>query len=139
MSACNIVSANNVVCVIIVTHSNNISPVGIITEHDIVEILGKLNPVLFQAPLRILVSKSLVTIEQSASINDAVDLMSSRKIRRLAVVDKNNKIIGLLTQKIYSMQLISTPVYFQNSMEMITICESRKFTKNSISIDSKNL
>ena len=99
MSACNIMSANNVVCVIIVTHSNNISPVGIITERDIVEILGKLNPVLFQAPLRILVSKSPVRIEQSASINDAVNLMSSRKIRRLAVVDKNNKIIGLLTQK----------------------------------------
>ncbi len=56
MSACNTISANNVVCVIIVTRSNNRSPVGIITERDIVEILGKLNSVLLQAPLRILMS-----------------------------------------------------------------------------------
>lgn len=56
MSACNTISANNVVCVIIVTRPNNRSPVGIITERDIVEILGKLNSVLLQAPLRILMS-----------------------------------------------------------------------------------
>lgn len=56
MIARNTISANNVVCVIIVTRSNNRSPVGIITERDIVEILGKLNSVLLQAPLRILMS-----------------------------------------------------------------------------------
>ncbi len=56
MSARNTISANNVVCVIIVTRSNNRSPVGIITERDIVEILGKLNSVLLQAPVRILMS-----------------------------------------------------------------------------------
>mgnify|MGYP003396367294 CR=1 FL=1 len=52
MSACNIMSANNIGCVIIVTRSRDRSPVGIITERDIVEILGKLNPELLQAPLR---------------------------------------------------------------------------------------
>lgn len=56
MGPCNSMSANNVVCVIIVTRSNNRSPVGIITERDIVEILGKLNAVLLQAPLRIIMS-----------------------------------------------------------------------------------
>src|SRR5574341_1181887 len=99
MSACNIMSMNNIGSVIIVTRSRNRTPVGIITERDIVEILGKLNPDLLQAPLRMLMSKPLITIEQSASINDAAKVMSSKKIRRLVVVDKNNKMIGILTQK----------------------------------------
>ena len=99
MSACNIMSANNIGCVIIVTRSINRTPVGIITERDIVEILGKLNPNLLQAPLRTLMSTPLITIEQSASINDAAKIMNSKKIRRLVVVDKNNKMTGILTQK----------------------------------------
>lgn len=99
MSACNIMSANRIGCVIIVSRSRNQIPVGIITERDIVEILGKLNPDLLKAPLRMLMSKPLITIEQSASINDAAKIMNSKKIRRLVVVDNNNKMTGILTQK----------------------------------------
>src|SRR5512145_3232437 len=85
MSACNIMSANDIGCVIVVTRSTKPSPVGIITERDIVKILGKLNPELLQAPLRMLMSKPLITIEQSASINDAAKIMNSKKITRLVV------------------------------------------------------
>ena len=43
MSACNIMSANDIGSVIIVTHDQNVNPLGIITERDIVRILGKLD------------------------------------------------------------------------------------------------
>lgn len=99
MSACNIMSTNNIGCIIIVTRSRNPSPVGIITERNIVEILGKLNADLLRAPLSLLMSKPLITIKQSASINEAAKIMSNKKIRRLVVVDKDNKMIGILTQK----------------------------------------
>ncbi|HJR83768.1 MAG TPA: CBS domain-containing protein [Nitrososphaeraceae archaeon] len=97
MSACNIMSANNIGSVIIVTYDKN--PLGIITERDVVRILGKLDPNLLQTPLRSLTSKPLITIEQSASINDATKIMNNKKIRRLVVVDQNNKMIGILTQR----------------------------------------
>lgn len=99
MSACNIMSANDIGCVIIVTRDKDRAPVGIITERDIVRILGKLNPDLFQTPLRTLMSNPIITIEQSASINDAAKIMNNKKIRRLVVVDKDNKMSGILTQK----------------------------------------
>lgn len=99
MSACNIMSANDIGCVIIVTRDRDRTPVGIITERDIVRILGKLNPDLFQTPLRTLMSNPIITIEQSASINDAAKIMNNKKIRRLVVVDKDNKMTGILTQK----------------------------------------
>ena len=99
MSACNIMSANDIGCVIIVTRDKDRAPVGIITERDIVRILGKLNPDLFQTSLRTLMSNPIITIEQSASINDAAKIMNNKKIRRLVVVDKDNKMSGILTQK----------------------------------------
>jgi CBS domain-containing protein len=99
MSACNIMSANNIGCVIIVTRASSQIPVGIITERDVVQILGRLNPDLLQTPLRMLMSKPVITVEQTASINDAAKIMNNKKIRRLVVVDKDNKMTGILTQK----------------------------------------
>jgi CBS domain-containing protein len=99
MSACNIMYANNIGSVIIVTHDKSGGPLGIITERDVVRILGKLDPNFLQIPLRSLMSKPLITIEQSASIIDATKIMNNKKIRRLVVIDKNNKMIGILTQR----------------------------------------
>jgi predicted transcriptional regulator len=97
-SACNIMYANDIGCVIIVTHAKDRTPVGIITERDVVRILGKLNEDLLQTPVRTLMSSPLITIEESASINDATKLMNNKKIRRLVAVDRNNKMTGILTQ-----------------------------------------
>jgi predicted transcriptional regulator len=72
---------------------------GIITERDVVRILGKLDPNLLQAPLGELMTKPLITIEQSVSIYDATKIMNDKKIRRLVVMDQNNKMIGILTQR----------------------------------------
>jgi predicted transcriptional regulator len=100
MSACNIMYTNNIGCVIIVTHGRNQAPpLGIITERDVVRILGKLDPDLLQTPLGMLMSRPLITIEQSASINEATNIMNNKKIRRLVVVDRNNKMTGILTQR----------------------------------------
>jgi CBS domain-containing protein len=97
-SVCNIMYTNDIGSVIIVTRNEEKLPVGIITERDIVRILGKLDPDLLNTPLKKLMSKPLVTIEESASISDASKLLNTKKIRRLVVVDKNNKMSGILTQ-----------------------------------------
>jgi CBS-domain-containing membrane protein len=44
-------------------------------------------------------STPLITIEESASINAATNLMNNKKIRRLVAVDRNNKMTGILTQR----------------------------------------
>ena len=51
MNACNIMHANDIGSVIIVTRNAIETPAGIITERDIVGILGKLNPDLLKTPL----------------------------------------------------------------------------------------
>jgi predicted transcriptional regulator len=112
MSACNIMYANDIGSVIIVTRNATQTPVGIITERDIVGILGKLNPDLLQTPLKMLMSKPVITIQESASINDASKLMNTKKIRRLAVVDRNNKMTGILTQKDIFNSIYKNPSLF---------------------------
>lgn len=99
MSACNIMYTNNIGSVIVVSHDRNRRPLGIITERDVVRIFGKLDPNLLQTPLSTLMSKPIINVIESASINDATKLMNNKKIRRLAVIDKNNKMIGILTQR----------------------------------------
>jgi signal-transduction protein with cAMP-binding, CBS, and nucleotidyltransferase domain len=44
-------------------------------------------------------TKPIITIEQSVSIYDATKIMNDKKIRRLVVMDQNNKMIGILTQR----------------------------------------
>ena len=88
MSACNIMYANDIGSVVIVTRNEDRTPIGVITERDIVRILGKLNPDLLKTPLKTLMSSPLITVEESASMIDASKLMNKNKIRRLVVVDK---------------------------------------------------
>ena len=98
MSACKVMQENNIGCVIVVTIAGDGTPAGIITERDVVRILSKFNPALVHFALWKVMSKPLFTIEPSASINDAIRLMNDKKIRRLVVVDRNNKMSGILTQ-----------------------------------------
>lgn len=107
---------NNIGSVVIVRNKdrdNDISssnkPIGIITERDIVRILGSLEPSLLKAPIRELMSKPLITISPNGSIKDAMQTMQLKNIRRLVVVDDekegkenkhdDNKMIGIITDK----------------------------------------
>ena len=107
---------NNIGSVVIVRNKdrdNDIissnKPIGIITERDIVRILGSLEPALLKASIRELMSKPLITILPNSSIKDAMQTMQLKNIRRLVVVNvekegkennqDDNKMIGIITDK----------------------------------------
>jgi CBS domain-containing protein len=73
-------------------------PVGIITERDLAKkiILKGLDPKNVIA--KELMSAPLVTIDASASLGEAAQLLQEKKIRRL-LVQKNDEIIGIFTQR----------------------------------------
>ena len=91
---------NNIGSVIIVKKDdkNNIKPVGIITERDVVHVLGTLNLALLSVPLRDIMSTPLITISINSSIKDAIQTMQQKNIRRLVIVDKE-KMVGIITDK----------------------------------------
>ena len=99
---------NNIGSLVIVKNKDidndiNNKPVGIITERDIVHVLGSLEPDLLKVPVRELMSKPLITISPDSSIKDALQTMQMKNIQRLPIVGRegydNNKIVGIITDK----------------------------------------
>ncbi|MDQ6862604.1 MAG: CBS domain-containing protein [Thermoproteota archaeon] len=78
--------------------NNNIKSVRIITERDVVRLLGSLNPSLLQTPLRDIMSKPLITISTNGSVKDAIQLMQQKNIRRLVISD-SGRMVGIITDK----------------------------------------
>jgi CBS domain-containing protein len=98
LTACRIMYENNIGSIIIVKKDDNIKPVGIITERDVVRLLGSLKPDLLQTPLRDIMSRPLVNISINSSVRDAIQTMQQKNIRRLIVSD-GEKMVGIITDK----------------------------------------
>jgi isocitrate dehydrogenase len=98
LTACRIMFENNIGSIIIVKKDDNIKPVGIITERDVVRLLGSLKPDLLQTPLRDIMSRPLVNISINSSVRDAIQTMQQKNIRRLIVSD-GEKMVGIITDK----------------------------------------
>jgi CBS domain-containing protein len=99
MAACKVMNDNNIGCVIIVKIQNkNKLPVGIITERDILRIMGKLT-VDLQKPVSSFMSSPVISVRPNASVKEAMQMMNTHNIRRLIVVDNDNRLQGIITEK----------------------------------------
>jgi CBS domain-containing protein len=99
MAACKVMNDNNIGCVIIVKIQNkNKLPVGIITERDILRIMGKLT-VDLQKPVSSFMSSPIISVRPNASVKEAMRIMNTHDIRRLIVVDNDNRLQGIITEK----------------------------------------
>jgi len=96
LTAYRIMNENNIGCVIIVKKDDK--PIGIITERDVVRLLGSLNPSLLQIPLRDIMSKPVITISINSSLRDAIQTMQQKNIRRLVITD-GERMVGIITDK----------------------------------------
>jgi CBS domain-containing protein len=74
-------------------------PIGIVTERDIVRLIGHSDPLLIDAPVREVMSSPLITVNPNSSIRDAMESMQQKDIRRLPVVDNKGKLVGIITDK----------------------------------------
>lgn len=93
---------NSIGSVIVVDNERDKRAVGIITERDVVRILGKLEPWRLSTPLSALMSKPLITIHSNGSLRDGIQTMYSKNIRRLPVIsdkEKTGEIVGIITDK----------------------------------------
>ena len=78
----------------IIVKENEI-PVGIVTDRDFAVKIAS-NNLPFETPAEKIMSSPLITINHDESISAAAEMMSTKKIRKLAVVE-NGKIIGIIT------------------------------------------
>lgn len=73
-------------------------PVGIVTERDVLYRVVAANMGPFKITLKDVMSSPLVTVNDSATVRDAVTLMRSKGIRRLPVI-RGGEMAGVITLK----------------------------------------
>ena len=102
-----VMSENNIGSVVIVK-SNEVEGLsgiisGIITERDIVRMAGAAqtssSTTLLQLTARDIMSKPVVTINAESSIQDAIQSMKLNNIRRLPVVNREGRMVGIIADK----------------------------------------
>ena len=78
----------------VVVFENNL-PVGIVTDRDLaIKITAHSFPV--DTPVRRIMSSPLISIDPTSNLWIASDLMSTRNVRKLPVID-DDKVVGMLT------------------------------------------
>jgi CBS domain-containing protein len=97
-NVCRIMKDNRIGCVIVVDESNSNNPVGIITERDIVNNLSSPDANL-QIQVNEIMSKPIVTIQETHSLIDALQTMQKNNFRRLPITNKEGKLVGIVTDK----------------------------------------
>ena len=102
-SACKNMYENNVGCLVILKRiMSGPIPVGIITERDIVKIIGSSDLFIGRAAIREFMSSPLITVSSNTTMSQAVDIMNTNKIRRLPIISKhddNNKLVGIISDR----------------------------------------
>ena len=103
-SVCKAMYENNIGSVVMVKRTmTGVVPVGIITERDIVKIIGSTDLFVGQAAIREFMSTALVTISARTTLSSAIDIMNEKKIRRLPITRKNkdsvDKLVGIISDR----------------------------------------
>jgi CBS domain-containing protein len=92
---------------VVVTHGPTM--VGVVTDRDIVvrAIAENLPPK--STTLAQITSHELIMVEQSATVEEAVQAMRDRSVRRLLVCDADRKVVGIISLSDIALVPTSTP------------------------------
>jgi CBS domain-containing protein len=97
-TACRIMKDNRIGGVVVVDEARSNNPVGIITERDIVNNLSSPDANL-QIQVNEIMSKPIVTIQETHSLIDALQTMQKNNFRRLPITNKEGKLVGIVSDK----------------------------------------
>jgi CBS domain-containing protein len=102
-AACKSMYDNDVGFLVIIKRTmGGIVPVGIITERDVVKIIGSMELLYPQVPIRQFMSYPLVTGSPTMTLSKAMEIMSKKNIRRLPIIEKDgarDNLVGIITEK----------------------------------------
>jgi CBS domain-containing protein len=88
---------NKIGSVVIVTDMR--VPVGIITERDIVWFASQPSSLYLNIPAMKVMSTPIITLDSNSSVKEALELMRTKNIRRIPIVDGSRKMVGIITDK----------------------------------------
>lgn len=93
--AMGVMREHRISCVVVLAEKK---PIGILTERNLVSFAARLGRHGDMYPVREIMSTPVLTVSQDMDIYDAYNLLFSRHIRHLVVVDDEDEAIGVVTQ-----------------------------------------
>ncbi|MCD6495937.1 MAG: CBS domain-containing protein [Candidatus Aenigmarchaeota archaeon] len=88
-----ILKAVGISCVVVVEKD---SPVGILTERDIVQKVVAMGRDPCSTAVRDVMTKNLITVSKDTTVEEAVEIMEKNNIKKLPVAE-NGRVIGIVT------------------------------------------
>lgn len=73
-------------------------PVGIVTDEDIISKVSDVTVTAETTTLKDIMTTPLITIDENASLQQALHIMRDHKIRKLPVLSKKNQVTGIILQ-----------------------------------------
>lgn len=83
----------------VVVEGPNGEPVGIVTERDVLRALAQMGPDAYSAPLSLLMSAGVATVEADAFVYVAMGRLARLGYRHLVVIDRTGRAIGMMTTR----------------------------------------
>ena len=111
LNVCTLLSDSNVHSAVII--DNDGRPTGIVTEGDIVKFLASI-PSSIYVPVKNVMTRTLITINSSDLVKDALVLMFLKNAKRLIVLDDEKKLVGIIAQTDI-LRMILTTFYMKES------------------------
>lgn len=85
---------NRVSCIVV---AEDEKPVGILTERDVIQFIGN-NIDLNMTKLMAVMKSPVIVVSEEIKLPEAANIMATKGVRRLVVVDKEHIITGIITQ-----------------------------------------
>ena len=82
---------------IVVIEGNNKSPVGMVTERDIIKKVTAQNKSADQVAVRHIMSSPLVTVKSIDSVDTAAETIAENRVKRLVVLEQDGSMVGILS------------------------------------------
>ena len=111
LNICTLLSDSNVHSAVII--DNDGRPTGIVTEGDIVKLIASI-PSSIYVPVKNVMTRTLITINSSDLVKDALVLMFLKNAKRLIVLDDEKKLVGIIAQTDI-LRMILTTFYMKES------------------------
>jgi len=82
---------------VVVTKNQRI--VGILTERDFVKIVEKVGMLLKEDQAKHFMANPVITVQSEAPVKDAIKLMQANHIRHLVVLNKDLRMVGIVSAR----------------------------------------
>ena len=79
------------------THNGSLSPIGLLTDRDIVVEVIAAGVDTQKLTVRDIMSPDPVTAKHTATLDDLVNQMQRYRVRRLPIVDEKNQLVGFVS------------------------------------------